>query len=608
MGKPVYHHRKKTSISSPYDFKHVMHTSKKHLPRLDTVDEKELSLQLNEAGLRPQRNLRGISADVLDPARLRETSNSPKRVVSRAGTPAGLVAMSDSGSSKTRNDSGVDETTFDETQETKFNPAEHFHNFRHSRSEEKTTLRSPRHVSSSPALNSSPASSSVSHTIQHLRNKASSDDMWGRSSSPSAASANLEANLGQSPEMLSKLQIRSRPAGQSFREKQPLPPLPGLQQLTKKPSKGTVGSRTSLGQLFPPPRGSKIEYPSSVVSKRSSKSAATTRTSGSRATDILEEPNWEDDIDFAFEQEAEATCDFDWGQVAPSAIAHDEGFLAQCSPDEDDSNGSGGVRLSAWIGEPSALTSKTVRPDSVGTGVSTPDPNTGQHKRGSSVGHRGFQAARNASSDKLTKTPPLSVEIVSEQVSSSLPPTFSLTGTDVDSSKSPYTSGSYFPAVDSGISEYLSDPESTRPGGSKHRKSSSYGSFDSSGRSLQSLQAASESTRWSTASTSSIPDLMHSHRKQSRNSIRKSLTAVRPLESVPHSPGIDEPEKPALAERPTQWDRGVSDGILMRRPATPGDRALLFNSGRVVQRGRSATPSRMAVTSLPPYEQEGGWI
>ena len=84
------------------------------------------------------------------------------------------------------------------------------------------------------------------------------------------------------------------------------------------------------------------------------------------------------------------------------------------------------------------------------------------------------------------------------------------------------------------------------------------------------------------------------------------------LESVPHSPdGRDEQKTfTGIDDRPGLSDRSISDTILMRRPATSGDRALLFNSGRVVQRGRSSTPttSRMAIQSLPSDEQEGGWI
>jgi hypothetical protein len=308
-------------------------------------------------------------------------------------------------------------------------------------------------------------------------------------------------------------------------------------------------------------------------------------------------------------QEAEATCDFDWEQVAsPVVEVDDERSLPDLpsSPlrddDSPDSHGGGGVRLSGWLGNHSGPHSQAdsgvVTHHTSNAGTPELDATGQPHKRGSSVGHRGFLAARNASSDKLTKTPPLTLEVIEDSGVSWTAPTSLTTPTDPPT-QSIYNH-SYFPMD----GDYLSDPESTRPGGSNHRKSSSHGSFDSSGRSLQ---TATESTRWSSASTSSIPDLMHSHRKSVRKSLASSVS--KPLESVPHSPdGRDAALDYLAADPPSTQDHATSDGMLMRRPGT-GDRTLLFQSGRVVQRGRqSTTPSRMAIHSLPPDDQEGGWI
>jgi hypothetical protein len=122
------------------------------------------------------------------------------------------------------------------------------------------------------------------------------------------------------------------------------------------------------------------------------------------------------------------------------------------------------------------------------------------------------------------------------------------------------------------------------------------------------LQMGTETTRWSSASTSSIPDLLHSRRK-SRSSIRKSHRMSRPLEPVTSA---DEDESEDLVAARPQWTRVQTDTIIMRRPSTSGDRALLFSAGRTVQRGRSATPpSRIALggsAAGTPVEDRAGWI
>ncbi|CAK1366448.1 unnamed protein product [Cercospora beticola] len=569
-----YHHRKKTSISSPFNFHHVGHTDRKNLPmRLETVDETAFQNKL-------------LDFD----AQGRALQQNPGRRSMGLAKALPALPQAQAIPSRHRPSPSVDETTFDETADTKFNNLDEHFNARPAL--KSPPRRSPRHSASSPNL-LSPSASSAAHTTPHLHSDTFDDET--RQSPPSKESP----PSGQ----LAQIPTRGRPLGQSFREKQPLPPVPGQAAATaigQQPSKTSVASdRHIIGLQFPAPPGAKIEYPASIAShksKRSSKSAApTVQSASTRAfSDIPVGLDWEDDIDWAFEQEAEATCDFDWEKHAASESDAKE-QLPVPSPDDEspETGGSGGVRLSGWMNDPSALESDAKHISTSSTPGTSPYMEDGlpqNHKRGSSVGHRGFLAARNASSDKLTKTPPMSVEI--------------------KTSESPYASQTYFPAFDSSIPEYLSDPESTRVGGSKHRKSSSYGSFESSGRSLQTT-SASESTRWSSASTSSIPDLLHSY-NTNRKSVRKSAASgtFRTLESVPHSPDEKDESKsfPDFEERPTVTDRAISDGILMRRPATPGDRALLFQSGRVVQRGRAINPSRMQIQSLPGDGQEGGWI
>lgn len=604
----------------------MTHTSRRHLPRLDTVDEKDLPQKFGSANVRPQKTLEDIPAEAIaqDTARLVAQSGDVERpAISTTKTPQAEFGVRQS----------QDETRFDETRDTKFNP-DSFHDQSDSG---KSPVRSPKHHSSMGALNS-PNPSSAAHSIHHLRNQGSFDGTSPAMRGPPRAnghqrqhSKSMMVDPTPPPETLSSAKItrlpERRPPGQ------PLPPVPGppLAQAIKPPghvvkkklSKGSVGSRQSVTGLFPVPPSMAVKKAASVQSKLSAKSFGTSISSGSKRTDILEEPNWEDDIDFAFEQGAEAMCDFDWESLPTPLREEDEDVEQAPAPvaspplsdqSTPDSAGSGGVRLSGWIEQPAAFGSEPSIARSVGTPDSSSDV---QHKRGSSVGHRGFLAARHASSDavpqKIPKTPPMLEVVNGSQVSASHPPTFTLTSAD-EAKNSPYGSSTYFPVLDSSIPEYLSDPESTRTGSSRHRKSSSYGSYDSSGRSLKTV---SDTTRWSSASTSSIPDLLHSQMA------KKGRRISKPLESVPHSPDCEvppalpreecpEPMEKTIAPgaRPPPSDRATSDGaIVMRRPTNPGDRTLLFQSGRVVQRGRSMLPSlRAQIQSMPADEQEGGWI
>lgn len=434
-----------------------------------------------------------------------------------------------------------------------------------------------------------------------------------RAATTSDVRASLPVRPAPLPETLSALE--SRPAGQSDREKQPLPPVPG-RAVRKFPSKGSMRTGSgNLGQLFPVPPGSMRagsaagsvagSMAGSFVSKRSSKSVATVNS----RMDVMSEPTWEDDIDFAFDQEAEATCDFDWENAAALREEDEHELMPsdQPTPEDDESPGvePGGVRLSAWLGDtPSESSSRSpVRCDG-GDAPSTSSDNV-QHKRGSSVGHRGFQAARTLSSnDAVSQTPPpLALNLATSASGSPIP---LIKASLLDCEKSPYTEGEMnFPGFDSTrFPEYLSDPESSSRS-SERRKSSSTNSYESSGRSLQ---MGSEMSRWSSASASSIPDLLHSRRK-SRSSVRKSHRMSRPLESVTSA---DEEDVEDQAVPRPQWNRAQTDTIIMRRPSTSGDRALLFSAGRTVQRGRSATPpSRIALGDSVVEvagEDHAGWI
>lgn len=588
-----HQHRKQSSISRPFNFQHLTHTAKKHLPQLQTVDERNLTAKFwsVNAYQKPKEELKEIKADDLS-----EIAYQP----SELSRPCSSQATTEVGEN-------LDETIFDETQETKFNPDafETIHEV-----QPVLAANAPKHYSSMSAL-SSPVPNDP-EKLRHLIKERSLRDEDGAPGPQRAATASdvrvsLPVRPAPPPETVSG-PLESRLADQSLREKQPLPPVPA-RALRKVPSKGSLRSNIgTLGQLFPVPPGyirassaagsAAGSVAGSFVSKRSSKSVATVNS----RTDVLSEPTWEDDIDFAFDQEAEASCDFDWENA--SALREEAELPVtpsdQAAPDDDESpmGEPGGVRLSAWLGDaPSTSSSQSPAPREGGEDVV-------QHKRGSSVGHRGFQAARTMSNDAVVQTqPPLALKIATSASGSPIP---LIKASLLDCEKSPYTEGEMnFPGFDpTRFPEYLSDPESSSRS-SQRRKSSSANSYESSGRSLR---MGSESTRWSSASTSSIPDLLHSRRK-SRSSVRKSHRMSRQLESVTSA---DEDDDEVLAIPRPQWPRAQTDAIIMRRPSTSGDRALLFSAGRTVQRGRSATPpSRVAlgdsVVELPG-EDRAGWI
>ncbi|KAK4621452.1 hypothetical protein CLAFUW4_06646 [Fulvia fulva] len=678
--KEFYHHRKKTSISPPFNFQHLTHTARKHLPRLETVDERDLKTkfwQLN-AYQRPKGRLTGIKADDLgNRPRTGSASSAQRPVTPEQSSKPAMTNTTPVVPEVTRS---LDETLFDETQETNFNPDDAY-----------TSLEEVNKLGMAEALPSSPApnyyssmlalrSPTLTNKSPRLRTSGSFDNaVLARSSSRSEARrARTSLPAGQRPisqpaadaEGGSTLK-KGRLAGQSFREKQPLPAIP--QEATSTPAatvevknrphrapsyslfpsaatktdaeKPVEEQSEQTGQSARSRSGSKGKQPDYVLpseTKRSSRSTHATTTSksfSSLGTDILGDSSWEDDIDFAYEQAAEAMCNFDWktaSVISSKKTNESESTLPSVRPSPD-LNGSGassqggGIRLSAWIDRPSAfasnssLSTRQTSDTSVHTQASTnseaPSVNA-QHKRGTSVGHKGFLAARSVSTEPLRKSPDFSPQYTSSQAKTP-PPKFSLTEADETvggSTYSPATSTTHFPIIDSTIPEYLSDPESDRPGGARHRKSSSYGSFESSQKSTQSLQTGSDTTRWSSASTSSMPDLMHSKRK-SRSSIQLRGRVSRPLESVPHSPDAELVEfcnRDGVVQRdslkfPSNWERASPDPIVMRRPEGD-DTSLLLSAGRTVQRDRSSTPSnprhrsRSNTSVPPPTQEEAGWI
>ena len=607
-----YKYLRKQSISPPFNFQHVTHTARTQLPALETVDEKDLPGQFwsVSAYQRPRRHLNGIKADDLHQKYQHSGSPTGSSPNSRPISPLPTLTIPTEPAgdrphiaTPTSAISSLDETMFDEVRDTRFDLNEAS---KPMVQPAKRNFGYPKRFSSLGAPNK----------LQHRTGVPPQDPTTvyesNSSSETSVTQSESPHHAPRSPENAEALGTvlevpeRPRPEDILYRSTQPLPSVP-VQTIAKRSSQGSLRSaylkRSSMTSTTTP-----VEKQTSPKSKRSShssrsspKSVARSSSSDWRELSALSDTTWEDDVDFCYDQEAEATCDFNWD------------FSRTYQPSQ---SGSG-----VWPSAESYYgTSPTVSNES-STSLKYQSSNDNiaerrcsqmmnQHKRGSSVGHRGFLAARkNSSADLISQAnlipAPISITRNSTQVSI-LSPVFSVTGADDDTPKTPLTPGTlHFTGVNT---EYLSDPESYRTSdGSRHRKSSSYDSYESSAKPpAANVFQGRDPTRWSVASASSLPDLMHS-RPKSKLSFSKTVVS-RPLESLPQSPGIQE----TLSEvyESTNMPRAsqiepVRNAFVVPLPQHPGERAVVQGAGgvaRAAPRSRAGTPARFSRVFQPAAE------
>ena len=409
----------------------------------------------------------------------------------------------------------------------------------------------------------------------------------------------------------------------AFRSRQPLPSLP------PHPAKASMSSPELLqvNQTAPISAFSPTLPPTkqaSPKSKRSSRSTSSARRSKHTEHDAkvsrkpsdfsVSDVSWEDSVDLAYEEEAEATCDFAWN--AQRQLRHS---VSQPADSKRDS------AATVYHADSPSLSNASESGVSLHRNSSTDtiaDRRVGEqpHKRGTSVGHRGFLAARKNSStpDLLSKAKeppaPLTFSQASTQVSV-LSPVFSVA--DEDAQKTPFTPAElHYPHIERVSNDYLSDPESYRNShSSKHRKSSSYGSYgsyDSAGARAGGgpPSSSANTTRWSIASSgSSIPELMHS-RPKSKSSLSRSITS-QPLETLPQSPPDSgkeaEFQNPSIphSQPTTTTESGRSNAFVLRRSGESSDRVMQA-AGRAVQRGRPGSYARYSQHLEPQAPPKGG--
>lgn len=611
-GLPDDRHLTKQTISPPFNFMHVTHTAAQQLPALDTVEEKDLPGEFwsVSAYQRPRRHLHGIKADNL-PKKRQPSESSPISPISPSSRPISPIAESELDSQpigrarigSIENISPIDETMFDEISQTRFDPDAGALSLQPA----KQVLKYPKRYSSLTALNqrSQADSRGVAQGDAQAANMNTFYESNSSVASGDAGSRTVSPNIQRDPPDPNTDIQKSAEMQRDFEPKQALPALPD-----KKPSSNQFkdvkkSTSTSNMSLIMP-------QPTSPRSKRSSRSLRSTMKSPTfsshsdfrNSMTFSDYASWEDDVDFSYEQAAESTCDFNWDIISrpreDSTQTLDTGlsvssYHAYSPAVSNDSSSS--LRFNGMN-----ASSETIAERRRSRVAASP----GHHKRGSSVasvGHRGFLAARKSSTDltAMAQQPNPTPLQISPNLDNSaqvnvLSPVFSVTGADDEQEKSPFTPDAiHYPRFDSVITENLSDPESCRnSGSSKHRKSSSYGSHESTARPQP--NPAKESNRWSVASVSSLPDLLHPRTKKTH--LSKTIISS-PLEALPQSPPS---ETDTVAKResriiPAEFQNQTNrNSFVMRRPQTSGDRAAMQAAGRMVQRrgARPATPQRMS--------------
>lgn len=311
---------------------------------------------------------------------------------------------------------------------------------------------------------------------------------------------------------------------------------------------------------------------------------------------MLSNASWEDDIDFCYENEAESTSDFNWNvnKRGPLGPEQSDGGVAPPAPPYH-------AHTPAVISNSANSSSETIaerRRSQLASG-------SGKHRRGSSVGHRGFLAARGSSQD--LKQVPSPVYITPDPVQVNvLSPVLSVSGMEDENQKTQLSQGTVNLSNLNGVgADSLSDPESWRNSDdSRHRKSSSYGSYESIARPPLPQQPTN---RWSVASASSMPDLLHSRSRSKLRLSKKTISA--PLESLPQSPGDGgkaEHELDSTIVPRSLRDPSIRTSFVKPKPQAPGDRAMLTSAPKAVKRGRPASRSSRVMHQTPQVELEAG--
>merc|ERR1712070_896494 len=130
----------------------------------------------------------------------------------------------------------------------------------------------------------------------------------------------LASTLHSVPEEQSLASMTPEPS-EIDRTKQPLPPLPPQANIKRDSAlsmKPFHSSRMSVPSTISSERRSSKRSSHSMQSPLRSSGSTTENHVGLESS--VSELNWQDDVDFCYEQQAESTCNFDWQNPDPSQV------------------------------------------------------------------------------------------------------------------------------------------------------------------------------------------------------------------------------------------------------------------------------------------------
>ncbi|KAI7097740.1 hypothetical protein KC365_g16004 [Hortaea werneckii] len=558
-----YRFLNKGSISPPFNFEHVTHTSQKDVPRLDTVDEKDLTAKFwaLSAYERPKRRLNGIQAvDVTE--KLGQIGVSRGSPSSRPTSPVcNPAAESPTRGAHSAGSFGtvvnIDETMLDKTKDVIVEPNRSFS----AAHLNKKLPNPPQRDSSLGALNDYRLKYlETPQPVSHDNN--TSNECQNRHNTLVMSGADeLAATLHPVPEEQSLASMTPEPS-EIDRTKQPLPPLPPHANIKR-------DSALSMKQF----RSSRMSVPSTVSSerpssKRSSHSTQSPLRSSGSTTDnhvglesSVSGANWQDDVDFCYEQQAESTCNFDWQNPDPSQVERSS---------VSESNGSTRPFIRVPYSSLDMSTPWKSGRKSIEAFVPRTYPPSGMYLRNVSTGHH----TRNSPAHPLRN-------------SINVPPTWRPT---------------YSTAQITSQANGLGSKEETS---TAHLASTIPHVYNSTGGTKTALPGKA---RWTFTSTHSVPELLH-RRSRERRSIPK-LSISQPLETLPQSPA-DVSSTTGHKSAQSEAAPSLETTTTIRRPESSFERTALQAAGKAVQRSRPPpTGNRLSrIESVEQFDDErAGWI
>lgn len=566
-----YRNHMKNTISPPFNFQHVTHTQRDHLPEINSTPQNELVSEFWAASAyqAPRSRLQGIKTEDID--LVRRLPGASRRPPPRPEPPSKSFTFRHGPlTGMTVNDSSEDliQTLRHEDPDA-ITPAE-----RASQPIQRSGLRPnglPRQLSSRSYVSQERRSPP---TMIHpaLRNLDSSPAEFGPSpmGTPSTRSVQtLDYGLGLDvvPEEIegsnSAQPSPAKPAHEHYRV---APPPPPVLNASLPPLPTQYISSSQGGQNI-------------AQSLTDSKSSA---TDDARIPSLTSADSWEEDVDFCYFVEAESSCDFEW-----------------------DSNSSS--RNASVISQPfrdSVLTTPT-RPSGTraerGSGDS--QMSTQRHVRGKSsiaLNSALLFAAFDGSYDTQENVARLSGLGVNAPVPAALTPSTVFTESsgieEISSSPTLSTEPVFSTTLNDSLDATVSQ---THTSWSASKPSPQIRSELRRSKSLESLPSHPITSDAAPPALSTLPKSALIRRTSLEGPLPSHIVLAPRLPPTP-PPRMALPSVPAQEIQtplsPPLSPTSPTDPWMMRRPQTPGDRAAMQNAGRMVQRGRgrSETPSRLS--------------